>query len=197
MRGKFQDGRLVFHCTCGLATSKLHVCRHIIRVVYSIFCKHMLDISFVHMRTMRLWYNFAVTGGADAKLVPSNWDALMQQICVPSVIMPTACWTAYNTRCPVEAAPEAESYVELEADYEGGDGGGDDMSDTGRGDVEWQQQARNLVLQMLEACGRDVHMKRQVLDHLETVVRDVQLMVEQTSGATRASGARIRPFYDH
>ena len=49
----------------------------------------------------------------------------MQQICVPSVIMPTACWTAYNTRCPVEAAPEAESYVDLEADYEGGDGGGD------------------------------------------------------------------------
>jgi hypothetical protein len=70
------------------------------------------------------------------------------------------------------------------------------MSGSGRGDVEWQQQARNLVLLMLEACGRDADMKRRVLDHLETVVRDVQLMVEQASGATRASGAGIRPFYD-
>ena len=110
--------------------------------------------------------------------------------------MPTACWTAYNTRCPVEAAPEAESYVDLEADYEGGDGGGDACLAVAEEMFEWQQQARNLVLLMLEACGRDADMKRRVLDHLETVVRDVQLMVEQASGATRASGAGIRPFYD-
>ena len=70
------------------------------------------------------------------------------------------------------------------------------MSGTGRGDVEWQQQAKNLVLQMLDACGRDADMKRRVLDHLETVVRDVQLMVEEASGATRESGGRIRAFYE-
>ncbi len=64
VRGKIHGGRLVFRCTCRLPNSKLHVCRHIIRVVHSIFCKHILDISFVHIRTMRLWYNFAVKGGA-------------------------------------------------------------------------------------------------------------------------------------
>jgi len=64
--GEMHGGRLVFRCTCGLQISKLHVCRHIIRVVHSIFGKHILDISFVHTRTMRLWYNFSVKGGAGA-----------------------------------------------------------------------------------------------------------------------------------
>ena len=197
--GEMHGFRLFFRCTCGLPSSKLHVCRHIIRVVHSIFGKHILDISFVHTRTMRLWYNFSVKGGAgalidfkceiyyicgvtcflDAKRIPSNWDELMNLNCVPSVLISPELWTSYVSRCQSEAAPDAESYRDQEADYDdGGDNGGEKNS--GTGDSDWQRQAKGLVLQMLEACGRDESMKKQVLDHLENVVRDVQLMVQQT-----------------
>jgi hypothetical protein len=138
-----------------------------------------------------MWSNLFL----DAKRIPSNWDELMNLNCVPSVLISPELWTSYVSRCPIEAAPEAESYRDHEADYDDrGDDDGDEQSTTGNGD--WQRQAKCLVLQMLDACGRDESMKKRVLDHLENVVRDVQLMVEETSGATRASGARIRPFYE-
>jgi len=211
--GEVHGGRLVFQCTCGLPSSKLHVCRHIIRVVHSIFGKHILDISFVHTRTMRLWYNFSVKGGAgaliafncerccicevtffsDAKRIPSNWDELMNLNCVPSVLISPELWTNYVSRCQIEAAPEAESYRDQEADYDdGGDNGGDEGSDNS----DWLQQYRNLGLQLLQACGRDQEMRKQILDHLEGMVTDVGLMSAEKSGATRESSARIRPFYE-
>ncbi len=137
-----------------------------------------------------MWSNFIL----DAKRIPRNWDDLMKLSCVPSVLITREIWTRYVARCPVEVAPEDESYRDQDADYDGGADDNDEHS--GTDEQDWQRQAKCLVLQMLDACGRDESMKKQVLDHLETVVQDVQLMVQETSGATRASGARIRPFYD-
>ena len=58
------------------------------------------------------------------------------------------------------------------------------------------QAAPQLPAQQIPQWRINPPPKKRVLDHLENVVRDVQLMVEETSGATRASGARIRPFYE-
>ena len=138
-----------------------------------------------------MWCNFFL----DAKRIPPNWDQLMKLSCVPSVLITQEIWTRYVARCPVEVAPEDESYRDQDADNDNG-GADEGVENSGTDEGDWQRQAKCLVLQMLEACGRDESMKRQVLDHLEAVVQDVQLMVQETSGATRASGARMRPFYD-
>ena len=155
---------------------------HHTAVLFSIFGIHILDVSFVHMRSMRLWHRLAVTG--DIKKIPMNWDDCMLEDCQPSVLMSATCLSEYQARCPVQDAPACETLMEQDGDF-------DMRADTEEGsdvdDCEFRQQGRNLVLQMLAACGRDQEMKRKVLDHLEMVVQDVQLMAAEPSGNTRES----------
>ena len=193
--GRFHNGRLVLECTCRMPRHSLHICRHIIRVLFSIFGKHILDASFIHMRSMRLWYRLAVTG--EVKKIPSNWDDAMQLPCVPSMFMPENLWQAYMQQCPVVAAPAPELLDDQEGDYS--HAGGDESEGSQRGGLEnsdWLQHYKNLGLQLLQACGPDQEMRKEILDHLEGVVTDVGLMSAERSGATRESGARIRPFYE-
>ncbi len=147
------------------------------------------------MRSMRLWYRLAVTG--EVKKIPSNWDDAMQLPCVPSIIMPENLWQAYMQQCPIVAAPAPEFLADREGDYshEGGDESEGSQSG-GLDNSDWLQQYRNLGLQLLQACGPDQEMRKQILDHLEGIVTDVGLMSAERSGATRESGARIRPFYE-
>ncbi len=140
---------------------------------------------------MRLWYRLAVTG--DIKQVPMNWDECMLQDCHPSIPMSDTFWQEYQARCPTENAPDCESFVDQEGDY---DMGGNRDERDNCDDSEFYQQGRSLVLQLLAACGPDKEMKRRVLDHLEGVLQDVQLMASEPSGATRESGRRIRPMYE-
>jgi hypothetical protein len=195
VKGRFHNGRLVLECTCRMPRHSLQICRHIICMFFSIFGKHILDASFIHMRSMRLWYRLAVTG--QVKKIPSNWDDAMQLPCVPSIVMPEIVWQAYLLRCPVQAAPACESFIEQESDY--AHVGGDERDGSERDGLEnsdWLQQYKNLGLQLLQACGQDQEMRKQVLDHLEEVVTDVGLMSAERSAATRESGARLRPMYE-
>jgi hypothetical protein len=116
VRGSIEHGRLVLECTCRLPKHSLHICRHIIAVLFSIFGIHILDVSFVHMRSMRLWHRLAVTG--DIKKIPMNWDDCMLEDCQPSVLMSATCLSEYQARCPVQEAPACETLMEQDNDFD-------------------------------------------------------------------------------
>ena len=87
-----------------------------------------------------MWCNFFL----DAKRIPPNWDELMKLSCVPSVLITQEIWTRYVARCPVEVAPEDESYRDQDADNDNG-GADEGVENSGTDEGDWQRQAKCLV----------------------------------------------------